>query len=264
MLQEPYMKKIVALAGVMVVVALMAYTYATIKQTRYMYSGPTSISVVGKGEVFAKPDIATFSFTIEAKEADAKTAQDKSSETMKAVMDYLKEAGVDEKDIKNEYYTLSPRYEYPESVCTQWGCSPQVGEPKLVGYQVSQNVTVKVRDTDKAGELVSGVGSKGALNVSGLSFTIDDEEKLMAEAREKAIADAKEKAKELAKNLGAHIVRMNGYWEEQGGYPMPYGYGAADSMMMKAESDMSMGQPAVLPLGENTITAQVNISYEIK
>lgn len=251
------------LVGLMAVVALGAYTYSTLKQTKYMYQGPTSITVTGVGEVFATPDIATFSFTVEAKEADAVAAQNKSNETMTVVLAYLKEAGVEDKDIKTEYYNLVPQYEYPQvGVCTQWGCPPQ-GEPKLTGYQVSQSVSVKVRDTAKAGELVSGVGSKGAMNVSGLSFTIDDEEKLMADAREKAIADAKEKAKVLAQNLGAKIVRMNGYWEDQGGYPMPY-YGAMGGAdMMKAESAV-MSAPAQLPTGENTITSRVNISYEIK
>ncbi len=256
------MRKIVALLGVMAVVALLAYTYSTIKQTKYMYSGPTSISVTGLGEVFATPDIATFTFSVEAKEADAVMAQNKSGEIMDAILSYLKEAGVEEKDIKTEYYNLTPEYEYSQQVCTQWGCPPQ-SKPKLIGYQVNQSVAVKVRDTKKAGELVSGVGDKGAMNVSGLSFTIDDEEALMAEAREKAIIDAKAKAKVLAENLGARLGRMNGYWEEQGGgYPMPYGIGG-EMDMAKAENAV-FARPAELPIGENTITSRVNISYEIK
>lgn len=261
MFQEVYMRRIAALVGIMAVVALVAYSYSTVKQTKYMYQGPTSVSVVGIGEVFATPDIATFSFTVEAKETDAVTAQNKANEKMNAVLAYLKESGVEDKDIKTEYYNLTPQYEYPQvGICTQWGCPPE-GEAKLTGYQVSQSVSVKVRDTAKAGELVSGVGGKGATNVSGLSFTIDDEESLMAEARQLAIADAKEKAKELAKNLDSRLVRMNGYWEEQGGYPTPY-YGMGGDSMMKAES--AMATPVNLPTGENMITARVNISYEIK
>lgn len=255
------MRKIVALVGVMAVVALAAYTYSAVKQAKYMYQGPTTISVVGTGEVFAKPDIASFSFSVEAKEADATTAQNKAGETMDAIVAYLKEKGVEEKDIKTGYYSLSPWYEYPEVVCTTWNCPRS--EPELKGYQVSQSVTVKVRDTEKAGELVSGAGDKGAMNVSGLSFTIDDEDALKAEARELAIRDAREKGEALARNLGTRIVRMNGFWEEEGGYPMPYGMGG--DMMAKAE--MSVAEPsrdAVLPTGENTITVRVNISYEIK
>jgi uncharacterized protein len=262
MFQESYMRKIAALVGVMAIIALGAYTYYTVKQAKYVYSGPTTISVTGKGEVFAKPDIATFTFTVEAKDADASAAQSKAAETMNAVLAYLKEAGIDEKDVKTEYYNLTPEYEYPQVMCTQWSCPPQ-GQPKLVGYQVNQTIAVKVRDMNKAGEIISKVGEKGAMNVSGLSFTIDDEDVLKTEAREKAIADAKDQAEVLAKNLGVHIVRMNGYWEESdGGYPVAYGMGGDmkfDAMSARAESVVPE-----LPSGENTITVRVNLSYEIK
>lgn len=261
MFQEGYVRKIAATFGVFAIVALGAYTYLTVKQAEYMYQGPMTISVTGKGEVFAKPDVATFSFSIEAKEGDATTAQNKVSEKMDAILGYLAENGVEEKDIKTEYYNLSPWYEYPEVVCTAWSCPQQ--EPKLKGYQVSQSVSVKVRNTEKAGELLTAVGERGAMNVSGLSFTIDDEDSLKAEARELAIADAKEKASILAGNLGVRIVRMTGFWEEEN-YPMPYyGMGGGD-MMVKAESAMMDARPAEVPMGENTVTSRVNISYEIK
>jgi uncharacterized protein len=261
MLQESYMRKIVALVGVMAIVALGAYTYSTVKQSRYMYSGPTSISVVGVGEVVAKPDIATFTFSVESKETDAVTAQNKVNETMTALMTYLKEAGVEEKDIKTQNYSLYPQYEYPQVTCTAWGCPP-AGEPKIVGYQVSQQVTVKVRATEKAGELVSNVGSKGAMNVSGLTFTIDDEEALKAQARELAIKDGKEKAKTLAGNLGTRLGRLTGFWEDQSNaYPMPYGMGGME--MMKSVS-MDAATSAELPMGENTVKVTVNMTYEIK
>lgn len=257
------MRKIVALLGVVAVVALIAYTYSTIKQARYMYSGPTSITVTGIGEVFAAPDIATFSFTVESKEVEASAAQNKAAETMNTVLSYLKEAGIEEKDIKTEYYNLMPQYEYPEVVCTGFYCPPQRGEPKLIGYQVSQSVSVKVRDTNKAGELISGVGQRGAMNVSGLTFTIDDEESIKDEAREMAITDAKEKAETLAKSLGARIVRMNGYWEDQGGYPIPYGMGGGYDMKA-ADAAMMESVAPELPTGENMVTVRVNISYEIR
>lgn len=258
--QESYMRKIVAVIGIMAIIALMAYTYSTIKQSKYMYSGPTSITVTGVGEVFAKPDIATFSFTVTAQADDAVTAQNDAESKMKAITDYLKEAGVQDKDVKTEYYNLSPRYDYGNGVCTQFGCPPQE-EPTLIGYEVSQNVSIKVRNIDQAGELISQVGGKGAMNVSGLSFTIDDDEALKDEARAAAIDDAKARAEVLAEKLGARIVRMNGFWEEQGGgYPIPYG---ADMMMAKEDAAQSV-RAANLPTGENTITSRVNISYEIK
>lgn len=261
MFQESYIRKIAALVGVFAVIALATYAYTTIKESRYTYAQPVIISVQGVGEVFAAPDIATFSFTVEAKDKDAVTAQNKYGETMDTVLAYLKESGVEEKDIKTEYYNFGQWFEYEKTtgVCTVYGCPPS-GEQKLMGYQVSQSVTVKVRDTEKAGELLAGVASKGAINVSGLSFTIDDEDGLMAEAREKAIIDAKEKAKVLADNLGSRIVRMSSFSESQGGYPMFY----AKDMDVAMSESAGAPRAANIPMGENTITSTVHISYEIR
>jgi len=264
MLQEPYVRKIAALVGVAAIVALSAYTYSVLKEAKYMFSEPTTISVSGTGEVFATPDIATFNFTVEGKGDDAVSAQNEVAETMDEINSYLLDVGVEEKDVKTNYYNLTPRYEYPDSDCDGWGyCPPSRKEPTLIGYEVNQSISVKVRDTEKAGEIISTVGQMGAMNVSGLSFTIDDEDVLYAEAREKAIDDAREKAEVLAENLDAHIVRMNGYWEEDGGYAMEYGRGANTKIMFDT-AESAILQAATLPLGEDTVTVQVNISYEIR
>ena len=122
-----------------------------------------------------------------------------------ALMDEQVAAGVEDKDVKTSGYALNPKYRYEQGVCTQWGCPN--GKQILEGYTVNQTVTVKVRDTAKAGDLISSVGTKGATNISGLSFTIDDDEKLKREARELAIKDAKENAAKLAEDLGVHTLR---------------------------------------------------------
>jgi uncharacterized protein YggE len=258
MFQDAYMRKIVALVGIAGIIALGAYTYSAVKGADYMDNLPITVSVTGEGEVFAKPDIATFSFTVAAKEVEASAAQSKSADAVNAIIAFLAEKGVEDRDVKTQGYNLNPQYEYPEVRCTQWGCPP-AGEPKLTGYEVAQTIEVKVRKTDTAGELIAGIGGLGATNVSGLSFTIDDESALKAEAREEAIADAKAKAEKLAEGLGVRIVRMSGYWEEEtgGGYPMYYG------MEAKNQAFDSAMAPSV-PMGENTITSRVSITYEVE
>ena len=257
----PFMKYLVPAATVLLIVALGAYTQFTFKQARYFYSGPVIINVVGEGEAIAVPDIATFTFSVRKEAADATTAQSQSAEIANAITEYLEEAGIEERDVKTLYYNLNPRYEYPQRICAAGSYCPP-GERTLVGYEVHQTMQVKVRDTDQAGTLISGVGERGATDVSGLQFTIDDEESIKAEAREKAIADAKEKAKKLADDLGVRVVRMTGFWEDQGAYP--YGYGG-DVRMESAMMSMDGGGVAPsLPVGENTTTVRVNVSYEVK
>ncbi len=262
MFQDGHMRTIAKLVGIAAIVALLAYTYYAFVQARNVTDFPVSITVDGKGEIFAKPDVATFNFSVVAKEADATTAQTVGAKNMNDIVAYLKEKGVEDKDIKTTGYNLNPRYEYPQVKCTEWGCPPS-GEPKLIGYEVSQSVDVKVRKTDDAGMLISGVGELGATNVGGLNFTIDDEDSLKVEAREAAIADAKTKAKELADKLGVRIVRMSGYWEDQGGMPMYNGYGMGGEMKAMS-ADASVSPVPEIPGGENTITSVVHITYEIR
>jgi uncharacterized protein YggE len=122
---------------------------------------------------------------------------------------------------------------------------------------------VKVKDTKKAGELLSGVGSKGASDVSGLSFTIEDEDKLKAEAREKAIAEAKAKADVLAQSLGVSVIRVTGFYEDSGGYQPPIAYGMGGDMAVRNMAQEAKAAPE-LPAGENKIVSNVSITYEIR
>jgi hypothetical protein len=253
-----YVRTLIVLVLVGLVGSFGAYTYQTLKSAKYQYMGPTTISVRGEGEVLAKPDIGSFSFSVRAEAEDAATAQTKSAEAINTIVEYLKGADVDEKDIKTQNYYLNPKYRYEERVCTSgFYCPP--GEAIIDGYEVSQMIEVKVRDLDESGDLISGVGERGATDISGLSFTIDDETVLKAEAREMAIADAKEKAKELANDLGVRIVRMVGYYEEEG-YPRPY-YGYGGDMAMESKE---MAVAPDMPTGENSIMSSVNITYEVR
>lgn len=255
---KKYVQTLMTIALIGVIAALASYSYYTLKQSEGVYTGAAVITVKGSGEVLARPDIGVFSFSVLAEGVDAVEAQTKSAQSVNAILSYLEGAGVKEKDIKTENYYLNPKYRYEERVClTNSYCPP--GNPIIDGYEVSQTVTVKVRDLENAGELISGVGKNGATNISSLQFTIDDETVLKAQARSKAIVDAQEKAHALAKDLGVKIVRMAGFAEEQGGvYPMmESAYGGDQAVLSKAVA------PA-LPVGENTITTNVSITYEIK
>lgn len=258
-MSKGYVQTLVTIALVGVIAALASYSYYTLKQSEGVFTGATSITVQGEGEVQAVPDIGTFSFSVMAEGADAKTAQTKSAELINAILASLKEGGVEEKDIKTENYTLNPKYRYEEKVCANFSYCPP-SNPVIDGYEVSQTVTVKVRDIDKAGDLVTAVGGKGATNISSLAFTVDDPKITKAAARTKAIADAKVKAEALAKDLGVELVRMTGYWENDGGvvYPMmEKAYGGA----MVADSIAVAPQ---MPVGENTVKSTVSITYEVK
>lgn len=249
-----------SLSLAMLILALGSYALLNINELDSSADMVATISVNGTGEVLAVPDIGQFSFSVNADGETADAAQEASGTKINAILAYLKEQGVEDKDIKTANYTLYPKYRYEERVCAFNSYCPP-GERIEDGFEVDQTVTVKIRETDKATTIIAGVGEQGATNISGLDFTIDDMEALRTEAREKAIADAKEKAETLAQQLGVRLVRIVSYYENNGNYPEPY----YDTKVMTMEATESAGfGGAELPVGENSTTASVSITYEIK
>ncbi len=220
------------------------------------------ITVSGFGEVYAKANIASVTFSVSEEKKTVSEAQTAVTEKMDKALAAVKALAVEEKDIKTTSYAVYPQYEWIQATpCTQWSCPP--GENKLKGYQVSQTIVVKVRDTDKVGSLLEGLGSAGITTINGPEFTIDDEDALKTEAREAAIKEAKEKAKLLAKDLGVTLVRVSSFYENaDAGYPMPY-YGMGGDMAMSARAEAVKAVPSV-PTGENKIVSNVSITYEIR
>ena len=237
---------------------LLASIVTEVKGWRYLGSGivPThTISVQGEGEIFAVPDIATFTFSVIKEGKDVETAQNSAATVLNKVIEYVKENGVEEKDIKTTSYNVYPRYTYTQRTCIEFPCPQE--ERTLVGFEINQSIHIKVRDTKKAGELLSGVGGFGVEQISSLSFTIDDEEVLKRSAQQMAIADAKEKAQALADDLGVRLVRVVNFSEL--GTPM-FSQFERGSLNLQSIS----GEVAVIPVGENQIISRVNITYEIQ
>ncbi len=231
-----------------------------IRSGEYIGAGviPTNtISVSGKGEVFGVPNIAEFTFSVNEKGDTVTVAQKKATEKMNAVLAYLKGAKISDKDIKTQSYNINPMYEYQQSVCTKFSCPP--ARSILTGYEVSQSVSVKVRDVARAGEVLSGIGSLEVQNLSGLNLTVDNQDALAREARQIAISDAEVQAKNLAKDLGVRLVRIVSFNESGYNPPMPM-YFSKDSY-----ATGSVANPAPeIPVGQNKITSNVTITYEIR
>lgn len=259
------MQKAATLALMVLGLFLAAQTIGEFMKYRYIGAGipPTNlISVEGKGEVVAIPDTAEFSFSVVEKANTVAPAQDAATKKMNDITAYLKAQGIADKDIKTTGYSVNPQYEWQQAVsCTASYCPP--GKSVLTGYEVRQSVTVKVRDTKKAGELLTGIGGKGASELSGVSFTVDDDESLKSQAREKAIADAKAKADVLATQLGVHLVRVVSFNENNGGYPPIY-YAKDATMSVGMGGAVETRVAPEVPAGENTYTSQVSVTYEIR
>jgi len=224
-----------------------------IKRGRYIgqdIESQHTITVSGNGKVVVKPDLAIMNFSVVNEAEDVQEAMDKNSEKMNAVIDYLKDQGIKQADLKTTNFNLSPRYEYYEAKYYQ-----PTGERVLAGYEVRQDLQVKVRDLSLIGQLIKGASDYGANQVGDLRFTVDDEEKVKVEARSKAINQAREKAQKLAKQLGVSLVRIVDFNES--------GFGA---YLDSVRSGMGYAEKTApqIQTGTNEIEVNVNLVYEIK
>ena len=246
-----------AIAVAVLVALFMAVKVAAeVKSFRYIGGGVTAtntITISGEGEVFAVPDIATISFSVRHEGKTVAEAQRTVTTKIDAALKYLTGAGIEEKDIRTASYNASPLYTYDY---TQIPSRQRIFQ----GYEVSQMIEVKVRDTDKVGDILDGIAKAGVTDISGPNFEIDDEEALQVEAREKAIENAKEKAEILAEDLGVRLVRVVSF-SESGNYPVFYkGY---DMLQAEGRGGATNAAPSV-PTGENRILSNVSITYEIR
>jgi uncharacterized protein YggE len=281
-----------------VIVLICAIVIATVKvagsipYTNGSNPNQNTITVNGTGNAYAIPNIATFSFTVSDTEKTVVDAQTKTTAAEKSTLAVVRAAGVADKDIQTQYYSISPQYQYQNAVCpepavynssvssaTAGSASvsngvmvPSIvtapstataiycpsGKSVLTGYQVSESISVKLRDLSKAGSLLASLGSAGVSNLNGPSFDVDNPDSVNAQARSTAITDAQSKAKELAKELGVSLVRITSFSENNGSYPQPIMYA------MSAGTGSTKAAAPEIATGQQEVSDNVTITYEIR
>lgn len=209
-------------------------------------------SINGSGIVYAKADIANIEVGL--KTGAKKTAAEatvESTNKINEIIDELKKLNIDEKDIKTTNYSLNPVYNWTDNSGQQ-----------LIGYEVSQNLTLKVRDLAKIGEIIAKTTEKGANQIGNINFTIDDEYELKNQARELAIIKAKEKAELIARQAGIKLGDVKSVYENENFNPSPIAYANAkmDLAIGSAEAIISPN----IQSGQNEIKVEVTLIYEVK
>jgi uncharacterized protein len=251
-------------------VLAIVFIFTQVREYKYIGQYPTSeatITVTGDSETYHKPDIIELSYAVEFLGKTPKEATDKVAEKTATLREYLKEVGIDAKDIRTTNYSLYPEYDWVQervAPCTVNYCPPQpAGKQVLKGYRLTESYELKIRGDhfDKAGDILSGIAEKGATNVSGLNFKVENEEAFLEEARDEAIAEAKEKAERLADKLGVELIRVQGY-NEGVNYPIFYGRAAEESKVMMA---MDAGAPSAnIQPGQEKLSTSVTVTYVVR
>lgn len=252
----------IAIAVAILAVGYSAISYVSSYGKSIQPSSFRSFSVTGDGKATAIPDVAEFAFTVitEGGENVSSLQADNTGKVNKAI-EFVKSKGIEDKDIKTQYYNIEPRYQtYECRIVPVYETVQPCPPASIVGYTITQSVDVKIRDFTKIGDTMAGVVSSGANKVGSLSFTIDDLTKVQNEARSQAISKAKDKAQGIAQAGGFQIGRLLNIQE---GYNRYSQYDYLSSVGMGAAKSEAASTPVIQP-GSQEINVTVTMQYEIE
>jgi len=205
-------------------------------------ANPRQVTVVGSGEVKGVPDTLTADVSIESIAPDVTTAMNQTNDRQKAVLGALNASGIDPKDISTTQVSLQPQYS-DNSV--------------IAGYRASNSVQVKIRKLDSASQVLASIVSAGgdATRLNSVSFSIEDDSKLVSDARARAFNDAKDRAQQYAQLSGLSLGKIIAISEAPAGgatppppMPMPRGAMATEVPLQPGQQTVGFSVTAVWEL----------------
>jgi uncharacterized protein YggE len=203
---------------------------------------PATISVTGEATVSVPPDLAQIDGGVTSEAKTAREASEANNAAMGKVLQALKVAGIEEKDVQTSRLSLQPQ-----------SAPNRTGPPAISGYRASNRVTIRVRDVAKVANVIDTLVGAGANEIGGINFVVSQASKLLDEARERAVADARRKAEIYAKAAGVTLGAPLSISEESNSAPVPYRRMAA-----------GMAVSAPVAQGEETLAVTVSVSWAIK
>jgi uncharacterized protein YggE len=208
------------------------------------WADPRTISTAGHGEIRAVPDMAEVRAGVTITAPTAAQALAANSSRMQSVFAALRKMGVPEKNIQTTNFYVSPQYSNGEGNAAR----------RLTGYQVSNDVTVRLEDVGKVGSALDTLVAAGANQMNGISFSIQNPAPMLERARAEAVADARTRAETYAKAAGVTLGTVVSISEGGGEAPRPVMYRMAAAMA---------APPAPVAAGEQTVSADVAMVWEI-
>ena len=203
---------------------------------------PAAISVTGEATVSVPPDLAEIDGGVTSEAKTAREASEANNAAMGKVLQALKGAGIEEKDIQTARLSLQPQ-----------SAPNRSGPSAIAGYRASNRVTLRVRDVTKVASVIDTLVGAGANEIGGINFVVSQASKLLDEARERAVADARRKAEIYARAAGVTLGAPLSISEEGNAAPVPYRRMAA-----------GMAASAPVAQGEETLQVTVSVSWAIK
>lgn len=218
--------------------------------------GP-SIAVNGGGEVWAVPDQAELSVGLLARAATSDAASSQVNADAAALIQALKDAGVEAASIQTGYVNVQPEYE-PRQAVVVHSLADKPKPRAIVGYNARYQLQIKIKPLEKVKAISEAIRqAKGFSSLNGPSLSVAEPETHAAQAQEKAYASALRQAEALAAQAGLEIVGPQSIAVGGGQNPMP---------MMMARSGAMDAENASMPLeaGQQRVTAQVQVIFNCR
>lgn len=202
-------------------------------------SAERSITVTGEASVSVAPDNANIRLGVTSQGKNAREASEANARQMTNVLAAIKEAGVADRDVQTSRLSLQPQYEQGKA-----------GPARLLGFQVTNQVTIRIREIDKFPGILDRAIAAGANEMSGIEFVVSEQSKLLDQARDDAVTDARRKAELYAKAAGVKLGPVTSISEEGASPPRP---------VMQA---MRASAVPVAP-GEQLLRAAISVTFEL-
>ena len=195
-----------------------------------------TLTVSGLAKLRLTPDRAAFTVSVETSSTTVEESVKQNNAKVAQVIAALKKAGATDKEIQTTNFSVYPQQEFVENK-----------RPRVVGYQVSNSLTVTRDNVSDAGRFLQAATDAGANQAGGLSLTVSDHARGREEGLQRAFQDAKQKAEILAKAAGRTVGRALSINEGAAPvFPQPMlGRFTAQAKSMEAEIPVSQGTEEV-------------------
>jgi uncharacterized protein YggE len=206
-----------------------------------------SINVSGQGEVKADPDRALLTLGIESRKPKMEDARNEVAKTVDAVLKLTREMKIDPKFVRATRINIQPEYNWDNA-----------HERNLIGYYVTRQVEVDLRDLEKLGTLVERAVDLGINQIGDPRLDSSRRHDLEREAMANAVEDARANAEAVAKAAGARVGAPRVISANSGFVaPPPIGVAFKKAMAVESSADQSYQS------GQLGFTANVQVEYEL-
>lgn len=199
---------------------------------------PPIVTVTGEASIDVTPDLALVSAGMMSQGKTAREAAEANAHAMAPILAALKEGGVEDADVQTSQLSIQPMLEQNR------------GPGRVTGFQASNQVTVKVRDTAKVSDMVDRLVGAGANTLTGIEFVVSNPSSALDKVRALCLDDAKHKAEIYARASNAGLGR-----------PLTISEDTPAPRFMRAGTAMAAATP--IAVGQNTLRMTVSVTFEL-